>query len=101
MKTFWLNFIVMVMTVASFQFLDHRNSSDFSSDKIETLSAIDDWNLNTLKEADSKSGLKHSYIAQEFISIVALTQSQSTSIHFGHYLPIHNLIREKDYFLLI
>jgi hypothetical protein len=101
MRTFWLNFIVVVMTVASFQFIEQVNFSNFSADEIESLSAIDGWGLSSLKEADCKTNLNHSYIAQNFIPIVTLAQTEITSIDFDHYLPVHNLIGEKDYFLLI
>ncbi len=101
MRTFWLNFIVVVMTVASFQFIEQVNFSNFSADEIESLSAIDGWGLSSLKEADSKANLNHSYIAQSFIPIVTLAQTQIKSISYDFYLPVRNLMQDKDYFLLI
>ena len=101
MRLFWLNFLAVIITAVSFQVIDQRCIDYHSVDQIGAISGVATWDLNPLKEADHKSSLKQHYIAQDFIPIVTIASSYPHSKDFVHYLPIYNLTREKNYFLLI
>ncbi len=101
MKVFCLYVLAVMMALVSFQVIDQKGFTLTSDLESETISAVEVWNLNPLKEADTKTSSQQNYIAQAFIPIVTLASELISHPTFTHYLPLYDLIRSKNFFLLI
>lgn len=56
---------------------------------------------NDVKNNNETNLDKKFYIAEDFIPIVLIAESVDLSQAYIHYLPIYNLHRKKEFFLLI
>ena len=54
-----------------------------------------------LSNDSKKNSEKTLHIAQDFISVLLIADALNPNLEFVHYLPLYNLLRQKEYFLLI
>jgi hypothetical protein len=98
MRLFWINILAIVIAFSSL--LLQAPSVDFGHDQLASIQANPSWQSDALKNPNEKNSEKSQYIAQDFTPIVVLADFQDFT-GFQYYIPIYNLHRQKEYFLLI
>lgn len=74
---------------------------EISSEQVATIQSMDSWDSHSLTTPSQKFAEAFSVIAQDFIPIVLISDHSEPAPRFDHYLPIYQLERAKEYFLLI
>lgn len=67
----------------------------------ETLQSAPLLQNTALKDEVKHRHEKTMYIAQDFIPFVLIANALNPNVDFVHYIPLFNLLRQKEYFLLI
>ncbi len=99
MKLVWINVIAIIIAISSLVVERPSVQADFSlpaAFSIESHLQFDDIRNDSVAHHE-----KNSVIAQDFIPIVVIADEPNADSGFLHYLPLYNLQRPKDYFLLI
>lgn len=101
MKTLWLTIVAFVIAVSA-SAMDMRGTVYFETDQMTTGPQIKDVIQTESFFSPAERYSKNSnLIAQGFFPIVIIAESSDITHHFAHYLPLYNLNRQKEYFLLI
>ncbi len=99
MKLIWINILAIVIALTSL--ISEGPTVNFSFDQMTSLQSIPIWESNALRNPSEKQSEKNHLIAQDFIPIVAIAPQYDVHVSFDYYLPLYNLHRQKQYFLLI
>jgi hypothetical protein len=99
MRVLWIN--VLALMIALTAFVSDGPAIQYDYEMISTLQQIPQFQTNALKNDSQKHHEKTVHIAQDFIPIVVIADGIDFVNTFIHYLPIHSLVRQKEYFLLI
>jgi hypothetical protein len=99
MKSIWINIFAVVIALTSLT--SEGTSVNFSSEQMSSLQSIPLWESDALKNPTEKQSEKNHVIAQDFFPIVIIASQFDSSDSFHFYLPLYNLHRQKEYFLLI
>jgi hypothetical protein len=101
MKMHLFHFIAFLIVLASMQVFDQRSLGFSESNEIKSIVSSSGWDLGPLREVDSKTVTKKNYIPQSFLPIFSIADTYIHTENFLYYLSVYNLVREKNYFLLI
>lgn len=94
----FLSFIIVLTTAV----VDPRGSVFFESEQVTSSPQFQDaFDSDSLYSVTDRTGKNSHVIAQEFIPIVIIADAFDYHHHFNFYLPLYELSRKKDYFLLI
>jgi len=99
MRLIWINIIAIVIAISSLVVERPAIQADFTVPA--SLAQITHFQSDILRNDSQTHQEKNLQIAQDFIAIVLIADSIDANEGFAHYLPLHNLNRQKDYFLLI
>jgi hypothetical protein len=99
MRLIWINIIAIIIAISSLVVEKPSIQADFSLPSSLTL--VPHFNSDILRNDSQQHQEKNLQIAQDFIAIVLIADSIDANEGFAHYLPLHNLNRQKEYFLLI
>lgn len=99
MKLIWINILAIVIALTSL--ISEGPTVNFSFDQITSIHGIPLWESDALRNPTEKQSEKNHLIAQDFIPIVAIASEYDINEEFLFYLPLYNLHRQKEYFLLI
>lgn len=99
MKLIWINLLAIVIALTSL--VMERPSIETYTEQLSNIDQMPVWQTDSLKNQDLKQSEKTIHIAQDFIPIVMIADTQNFERDFIHYLPLYNLHRQKEYFLLI
>lgn len=101
MRSSWIVFLSFIIVLTS-AVVDPRGSVYFESEQMTSAPQFQDaFDSDSLYSANDRFGKNSHVIAQEFIPIVIIADAFDYSHHFNYYLPLYELSRKKDYFLLI
>lgn len=101
MKTLWITVVAFVIAVSAAA-MDMRGTVFFETDQLTSGPQIKDVIQTESFYSVTERYSKDSHlIAQDFMPIVIIAESSDLTHHFAHYLPLYDLNRQKEYFLLI
>ncbi len=102
MNYIWLNLIAVFIAISSLV-VDLRGSVSYEGVNLEAETQLKSlWEEGTMFYAQSERNSKTtSFIAQDFVPIVVLAEPTDAKANYHHYLPLYDLHRQKEYFLLI
>jgi hypothetical protein len=101
MKSLWIIFFTFLIGLTSV-IADLRGTIELTDDKISSASAFkSSWESGALARTEERYSKESNYIAQDFIPIVLLADTQIFKPNFIHYISLYRLYRQKEYFLLI
>jgi hypothetical protein len=99
MKLIWINLIAIVIAISSLVVERPAIEADFNL--LSSITSIPHYQSDVLRNDSQKHQEKTLQIAQDFIPIVVIADVTDANEGFAHYLPLYNLHRQKEYFLLI
>ncbi len=102
MNFLWLNLIAVLIAVSSLV-VDLRGSVSYEGENLTAEAQLKSlWEEGTMFYAQSERQSKSTHvIAQGFFPIVVLAEPTDAEANHLHYLPLYDLHRQKEYFLLI
>ncbi len=102
MNFIWLNLFAVLLAVSS-HVVDLRDSVSYQGVNLDAETQLKSlWEEGTMFYAQSERHSKSTHvIAQDFLPIVVLAEPTDAESNFHHYLPLYDLHRQKEYFLLI
>ena len=98
MKLIWINLIAIIIAISSLVVERPSIQADFSLPA--SLSHGSHIQTDLLRNDSQHHQEKNLLIAQDFMAIVVIAEP-NVNQGFFHYLPLHSLHRQKEYFLLI
>jgi hypothetical protein len=101
MKSFWILFLIVVMTASSLSVRRPDVIEKAQTTTERTFEQVPEWDSDVLTRDSQKHSEKTVQIAQDFIPIVVIADEIDSEQNYSHYLPLYRLHRLKDYFLLI
>ncbi len=99
MKLIWINLIAIIIAISSQVVEKPSIQADFSLPA--SLSHESHIQSDLLRNDSQHHQDKNFQIAQDFMAIVVIADELNVNHGFAHYLPLHSLHRQKEYFLLI
>jgi hypothetical protein len=99
MRLIWINIIAMVIAISSLVVERPAFQADFSGHS--SLTSFPFFQPEALRNDTQQHQEKTLQIAQDFMAIVVIADVPNVNQGFLHYLPLYNLHRQKEYFLLI
>jgi hypothetical protein len=97
-RTFILTLLIAMTSVM----VDLRGSIAYQDDNLSSAPHLkSEWNSDHLAKPDERYSDKTHLIAQDFIPIVIIAETQDRKLNFTHYTDQYNLHRQKEHFLLI
>jgi hypothetical protein len=99
MKLVWINLIAIIIAISSL--VVERPSVEVNVANLTAITAVPHVQTDPLRNDTQKHQEKTLQIAQDFIAIVVIADAPNANEGFSHYLPLYNLHRQKEYFLLI
>jgi hypothetical protein len=101
MKSAWIILITFIIGFTPMM-TDLRAPVSFAQDALASDPALKCCLLDHAIPNGTERFTKNSHlIAQNFIPIVVIAYEHDLNNHFTHYLPLYDLNRQKEYFLLI
>lgn len=99
MKLTWTYLLALIIALTSISF-DRPMTVKFSDNQISSIDHVPLWESDSLRNPHEHFSERAHFIAQDFIAIVEISDhSDPTPIDF--YLPLHGLIQEEDFYLII
>ena len=96
-----VHLLIVLLAVTSLQLVNVQDYS-VSSEQMDSLRSLPQWDLNSLQTAGGKSASKIDRITQtSVIFSEKKLESRLEEIRHSYYTPIYSLYRAKEYFLLI
>lgn len=99
MRLIWINLIAIVIAITSLVVERPLIQADFSLPS--SLIHASHLQSDILRNDSHNHQEKTLQIAQDFIPIVVIADPIDANEPFLYYLPLYNLHRQKEYFLLI
>ena len=99
MRLIWINIIAIVIAFSSLVVEKPSIEADFNL--LSAITTIPHYQSDALRNDTQKHQDKTLQIAQDFIPVVVIAEITDANEGFSHYLPLYNLHRQKEYFLLI
>jgi hypothetical protein len=99
MRSIWVTIFAFIIAVTSIV-IDFR-LDDFSHEEISSIDVVQAWQVDDLIHPGKKVSDNNLFIAEDFIPIVIIAEAQDSEQSFNHYLPVYQLQRQKEFFLLI
>lgn len=99
MRLIWINIIAIVIALSSL--VVERPAIEANFNLLSAITSIPHYQCDTFRNDAQKHQEKTLQIAQDFIPIVVIAEETNALEGFAHYLPLYNLHRQKEYFLLI
>lgn len=98
MRPIWINVIAIIIALSSLVMEGPTVQVDSLSESFQSVPLFES---SALRNELSKATEKTVHIAQDFIPIVIIATFEHLTNNFLHYISIHSLVRQKEYFLLI
>lgn len=99
MQFLWINFLAILIAFST-MVISGPEMKVFSAES-DYYEAVPVSHHSPLRVPSNKSDGQLSYIAQDFIPIVAIATFDYQIRNYSYYLPFYSRYHEKDFFLLI
>ena len=80
---------------------EHKDARSIQFNESSTLEILSGLSSEPLQSLADKVQQKQQHIAQSYIPFIILADFSLLNSQFDHYLSLYNLVRGKEYFLLI
>lgn len=99
MKFFWVHVLAFLIAMSSLA--AEAPIVEFEIDELSSVAQLPYWQTSALINSSKKHAEKNFPLAQDFIPILLIAETPDSNQGFVHYLPLYDLVRQKEYFLLI